>query len=801
MKYFHFILALLLILGLAAATPHRPSLAAGVYFDDTGPEFMRLGNSFYEVAFRKDNGGIVYITDKAAGGQLSQGSLNGCLWVVVFDYNTQNEYIESCRFRPNNPYRFSYSWSAVTRQLTMRYDPDPAAAKSVAAVVTVTASASNWFDLHMSLENRWGYVPVHVKFPSDLVFTKGSVQEALLPYLPGVVLESSFLQLGKAAEAEYPGILADFVALKSVAGRFAMYSISPNNQVVPVRLGFSGCEHTNTCVLLHNFASGVRHGAVWSSPLVRIRVAEDYPGSIQALRTDNRVDEYPSVEDKLGTLADQIVRLPLYKADLRPLRFADYAAYLSPIPYPGILHPVAYWPRGFDENYPDFFPPDPALGTLEEMAAMFRQVRSMGYLVMPYINPTWWDDESPTMQNLPPPLTARDIAVLNKEGEPFYEPYDIHWGYVVSPYHPFVQQRLDRLMHDMKEAIPSDLIHEDQVGGRTSYPDYNPASPSTTSYSQGWFEHTQRYHNMLLTCEYGFDRLAATETGFHGSVLLDMRSGRTNAQWGDENWYMYPLAPILLRDKVLLYHNTEGRSSTTEKWVLSLNLAFGYMLGYDVGHLSIASPWLTVTGAFQSHVVSRYATERMLDYQQLQSDVTRSRFEHTTVMMNWSKTSSYASGGYVLPPEGVLVQRDDNSLTAGIFTAYNSSALSPGDHYLIEERGASEIIVRQPMGDDTPLTVRPLSPWASETAIDVWAFDRNDRPIGRVSATASAAAVTFTYRHSLAGQPVAYYRLAPAQSTPTPTMSPTPTQLPTRTPTPTAVALPRFRLYLPVLVR
>ena len=87
---------------------------------------------------------------------------------------------------------------------------------------------------------------------------------------------------------------------------------------------------------------------------------------------------------------------------------------------------------------------------------------------MPYINPTWWDDESPTLQNLEPPLTIAAIAVLNKQATPLYEYYGSKGGYVVSPYPSFVQQRLDQLMHDMKEAIPSDLIHEDQVGGRSS---------------------------------------------------------------------------------------------------------------------------------------------------------------------------------------------------------------------------------------------------------------------------------------------------------------------------------------------
>jgi len=365
-KYFQPVLALLLILGLAAAIAPRPIRADSVYFDDTGAEFMRLGNNFYEVALRKDNGGIVYITDKAAGGQLSQGSLNGCLWVVVFDYNTQNEYIESCRFRPNNPYRFSYSWSAVTRQLTMRYDPDPAAPKSVAAVVTVAASLSNWFDLHLALDNRWGAVPVDVKFPSDLVFTKANIREALLPILPGVVLESGFFGRSERHEGEYPGLLfADFVAMTSTGGRFTMYSISANDKVVPVRLGFyfDSCAGSTTTCLTHNFASGAKTGMTWSSPTVRIRVAESYRDSIIAFRTDNGVGEYSSTNEKLGVLSETLARLPLYKADFGTKRFVEYPSYLIPIPYPGILHLVAYWQGRpgnndvFDENYPDFLPP------------------------------------------------------------------------------------------------------------------------------------------------------------------------------------------------------------------------------------------------------------------------------------------------------------------------------------------------------------------------------------------------------------------------------------------------------------
>jgi hypothetical protein len=56
---------------------------------------------------------------------------------------------------------------------------------------------------------------------------------------------------------------------------------------------------------------------------------------------------------------------------------------------------------------------------------------------MPYTNPKWWDDESPTLRNLPPGTVITDVAVLDNQGVPLYEYYGPRGGYVVSPYAPF----------------------------------------------------------------------------------------------------------------------------------------------------------------------------------------------------------------------------------------------------------------------------------------------------------------------------------------------------------------------------
>jgi len=802
----HLSLVLLLILGLAVAPPGRASRADGIYFDDSGPEFMRLGNGFYEVALHKDNGGIAYIVDKATGQHISEGSLNRCLWVTLVteeaDYDGSCTYpattyddanrVEACNYWAGGANRFSYAWSATERRLLLRYTPDPAGPQKVTVTVTITTSEARWFDMQISLTNGKTVALDIVKFPADLLFVEDDLHEVLLPVLPGIVLESGFFDLApcppngdndRCYEVDYPGppgVFADYVSLDARQGRFAMYAIPVADHVAPAHFGFISHDSwlPGRTYFAHDFRTHVPPGGVWMSPRVRVRIGEPRLDTINAFRADTGIAGFDSLRSKLGAAYDLIVRLPLYKADAHHLGipFSAYGDVLARVPYPGILHLVAYQPPDFDENYPDFLPPDPQWGTTAEMAAMFQQAQALGYRVMPYINPTWWDDEWPTLRSLPASLTIQDVAARNEHGTPRYECYGWegqHRGYVMCPYAPFVQQRLNRLMAEMTQDVPSDLLYEDQIGARPPVFDYNPAAPDAVAYVEGWLAHTRAYRQHLLTTENGFDRLAETEVGFVGSVRMNEQpnndqDGSVWRWWGTGTWHYYPFAPMLFRDKVLLYHNAEVRGATITKQRLSFNLAFGYMLNYDLGHSQFSPPaaeWLEPIGAFQRYVLAAYADERLKDYTSLTGNVTRSLFEHTTVTMNWDQSNAYVAGGYVLPPEGVLVQRDDGSLTAGIFTAYNGAPLSSGDHYLIEERAANEIIVRQPMGADTSLKLTQLPGWDNTTRLSAWAYRRDGYLIGAAPVAASGDQLTFTYRAKMANQVVAYYRIAAARQT------------------------------------
>ncbi len=86
-----FVLAVTLVFSVATMVSPHAALAAPatIYFDDSAPDIMRLGNSLhYEIGLRKSNGAIAYIVDKTTGQQVTLGSRYECLWGAVFPSGT-----------------------------------------------------------------------------------------------------------------------------------------------------------------------------------------------------------------------------------------------------------------------------------------------------------------------------------------------------------------------------------------------------------------------------------------------------------------------------------------------------------------------------------------------------------------------------------------------------------------------------------------------------------------------------------------------------------------------------------------
>ena len=675
------LLALAAALALPAASGARldpdPSLP-GATLVTRAHDRMVLAAPAYQLTLSTQNGALLSVLDTVSGTRLVSGQ-NGCGWGATSTPDQGD--ISGCSFSSKGANRFSYRWSASTATLTMRYAGDPTADRYANAVVTLTAH-DTYFDLRLALENHRGATLAGVVFPADLFVSSTTVNAGYAPnYLPGIRFGHAFFSRVGNDVLRYPSrwAFADYLALDVGRSSLGLYSVNPPpSPIAPIDVGFqrdgsgSPCSGSVFCVV-HAFQTWIRDGQSWTGPIVRVRVGQPVRETVLDYRVDNGIDAYPSLEQKVGALLPTLARSPLIKADLwKGLPpFRDWGAELARLPSPALVHPVAFEPRGHDENYPDLLPPDPQWGTTADFRGAVAKAHALGQLVMPYLNVSWWDDQSPTLQNLPAPLTVDDVSMLDGSRQPVQESYGPHNGYIVSPYSPFVRARVAQEFDEWRADVPADCLFFDQIGARVWRRDFNPAEPTPLAYDDGWLAIMAPYANRCLMVEDGWDRLAASFSGFHGGALLIARQfAEQDRNWGVGNWEPYPLALWLFHDKVLLYqHDLYPGTMTADPEVLTWNEAFGFMLSYDwrdEDH-TLDSPWLGIAAHVQQELGPYYAGKRLTGFHRIAPDATETEFGDYSVIANWSQTTPFDFEGRRIAPLGFMAQTSDGHVLAGVY--------------------------------------------------------------------------------------------------------------------------------------
>ena len=177
-------------------------------------------------------------------------------------------------------------------------------------------------------------------------------------------------------------------------------------------------------------------------------------------------------------------------------------------------------------------------------------------------------------------------------------------------------------------------------------------------------------------------------------------------------------------------------------WGLRWALVYGHQLNSYLERYR--SPWVDVSREFARYVIGPYASELISDFQNDTDGNTVTKFGSVTVTGNWTDRP-YTVGTHTIVPGGVIAEYHDDSVTGGVFQSYNGLALSPGEHYLIEQRRANGIIVRQPMGDSTTLRLSALRNWNASKPLKLGAFDRWDRLVSARSTLMSGRSVDVQY--------------------------------------------------------
>ena len=744
-------------------------LLAQTYFDDSDPLKIVMGNSSaYELALDKENGAILYLTDKAADAHISEGSYNGNLWLL----ESGKTKIGAGDYSSASPDSFYYIYFPDSSVLQLYYKPkDEANLPQV--TVTIRLKDDVYFDMVFLIENKTDIVFHKLHFPERLMIPTDRLYEALMPDKPGVILETDFFtsELPKTGEyiLPHPPAFADFFAVQEMSGRFAMYSVWTPGPIRQNALGFQQIVG-DTTMAVHNFEFRVASGKNWLSPPVRLRFGQDFTQSVLAYRDDNHLDEFESVSDKLGGKYSAIIQSVLMHLD--PMwvdaGFKEWPAIFRQLPGSSVLMPSNYWAGGFHGAHPDYIPPDAAYGTTADLKAAVDSAHALGQLVMPLTLPVWWHENSLTVQGLSGyGLSPNDVARLDSAGNPEYTAWELagqyDWGYNVSPRQPYVQQRLQEFMAQMSDSLGYDMIYEDVLGASSYGEDFQPSAIDSFD-PEGWIDHTRTYKDHLLCTESGYDHLAETEFAFLGGGFVP---GWDNMEPGKR---LFPLVGFLLHDKVLFYNYWGDPATSAGR--LSWDLVFGYMLNNAVKPLDdgvytrIGSPWQFVDEYFQKFVLSRYADKPLTAFSRPGGEVLQCVYENATVTANKSFSSSFATGAYTIPPQGVLVQSTSGDLIAGILSVYNGQPLSAGDHYLIERRFNDSLEVRQPLGEDTDILLNYISGWSqSDTTVWVKAYSAQ-KLVSVFKPQMTASGLIFTYRQSIDGQHINYYSVIKSEAQP-----------------------------------
>lgn len=726
------------------------------YFDDSSA-LLRFGSAGqYEVGLRKTNGSIQYMRDLGTGQDVCLGSRFECLWGASY---VNNAYVGGCSFSSGGSNHFSYGFDANLKRLTLSFVPGGVSPASAQATVIFQLATDAYFDASIRVTNRIDTRVDYVLFVSDLVFARNDISEAIFPLLPGIRLNSGFFTSQRTYSNRYPTLFSDSVFLSTTRGPLAIYSpdvASGGNFCTTFGFYPDDAYSNGSTILFHNFAVALPRDQEAVLPPMRVRFQAGATQAINKLRTESGIANGPTLADKLGSRLTQLKQSVLYKADFDQLgrTWTQADALFAGLPTPALLHAVAYWSGGFDQRYPDVLPPNPARGSDAQFRAMLANAHAREQLVVPYFNPTWWDNEGPTLTSLPPPLTLNDVAARDINGTPYFESYGPNGGYVMSFASPFVLSKAASVVGGLMDDYQFDYLFQDQIGARNFLYDFNASASGPLSYISNLLSYCTTHQARGLMTERGFDRLAPTHLGFHGGVLLDQRLGGLDGQLGAGNWEPYPLAQMLIGDQVLFYqHNLDRVTMTADPNTLSWNVAMGYMLSFDLAS-GTTNPWLRAAALMQRELMAEFVGTRVTDFSRINANLTSTSFGAWQIIRNTS-AGAQVYGSQTLDAGGFFAASPGGEIQAGYLTTYRGHSLG-GARLLLERRKPSYIELSLPLGGAAVQT--PVYPnWISGQTVQAAAYDWDDQYLADVPVSWAATDVVVSYPSTIGG--VTVYRV------------------------------------------
>lgn len=722
----------------ASFAPRPAPQGKSPIFRDTG-KALEIDNGLYRVSFSKDNGSFLSLQAAGASAPLILGAADGCLWKA----DTQDRaVVESGAFAPKSPdHLFAWVWDAAKKRLTFDYDN-----RSVRSLVRVIFEfdASNSIKMWANLDNRSEKTFMSFSLPQGLLFATEDLDRVILPRQVGVAFLPGFFRAGRQWSDPYPAAFADFAWVGSRAGAFAVYGVQPAGIFQPTTLEIGGAADGRQGYYNHRLASFVEPGRKWETPVVRLAVGRSADQTIREYARDNGIDQFPSLEKKLGPeLTHRLNRSVFLKMDQSAnIDLPSAIRFIDELPANALLHLAAFWPGGFDKNYPDYLPPDPQYGTLADFKRLVAKAQARGMLVMPYTNPTWWN-EGPTLKK----LGADRIALRELDGTLRSEKYNGNPGIVVDPLNAQVIERNGQTVREFTKEASMNLLFQDQLGARRWL--YRAKTDKPLAYVEGLLQQAARESAKIpLMTEGGFDRLIPHEAGFCGMTSMSFPGYKEyDDLWGAGNWEIDPISLYLAHDKVNFYqHNLSDDVLSDTPGKVAWNVVHGF--GLNAAHTYIRQnpekEWISLAAGLHEHLLSRVLGQPLIGYRRLGPSLIWSRFGDVDIFANLSLTSPLVLGDDAVAPEGFAARSRDGDLLVGRFARLNGAEVE-GAPYIIIKTKAREIEVLQAGYDKTTfLTLVRPSAWTSDGSVH--AYRDNGGPLSPVPVAVEGDRLTFLYR-------------------------------------------------------
>ncbi|MBQ3747494.1 MAG: hypothetical protein II863_08810 [Kiritimatiellae bacterium] len=427
----------------------------------------------------------------------------------------------------------------------------------------------------------------------------------------------------------YPGLFADLVHWRWKDGTgCALMGLRPRSphepwehkaQFVPGTLRVGGDE--NGGWIEHGFKTWVKDGETWTAPTVRITTnrtlaatCDDY---VKANGLSRPLSDKMRNEDKL----ERLKRAPLLFLDGS---CSESRSAIPLIPSPSLVHQSQFLHGGFDKEYPDHLPPNPAFGTMEEYRSLVDELHFAGHLYSPYTNPTWWCDNprGPTFS-----AEGELPLSIDGKGKRIYERYGSCDGWTVCLWHPAVRAANRTTRRLFTEEIPVDLLFQDQCGARHLVYDFNAAAPDPAAYLEGMISMAEEDSRVVpLGTEDGWDRIAREELALCGLSwrTVPIEDGPTCLNTLEKSslpaclWEIEAVPGRLFHDTCLFYLHDLGGSVRSRR-VLAWCIALGYQLSYRCSawhfmHDEKVRSWYSEIHKVQRDVAAKYAGRKLLSF-------------------------------------------------------------------------------------------------------------------------------------------------------------------------------------------